>query len=42
VYRGGAWYNDAIYSRVAARGHYADSTTADDGIGFRVARSSAP
>ena len=41
VFRGGSWFNDADYGRVADRS-YGPPTYADGGIGFRVLRSSAP
>jgi formylglycine-generating enzyme required for sulfatase activity len=41
VYRGGGWSGGATYCRVADRNYYYPSYT-DNGIGFRVARSSVP
>jgi len=41
VFRGGSWYGDAGYCRVAYRGNSFPGPY-DDGIGFRVARSSVP
>jgi formylglycine-generating enzyme required for sulfatase activity len=41
VVRGGSWYGDAYYCRVAYRG-INDPSDAYDGMGFRVARSSVP
>jgi formylglycine-generating enzyme required for sulfatase activity len=43
VFRGGGWYDNADYSRVAYRyNYYLDPAGTYDDIGFRVLRSSAP
>ena len=42
VLRGGAWSNDAYYSRVAIRMTNTSAAISMGSIGFRVARSSVP
>ena len=38
VYRGGSWFNDADYSRVANRSYLSLPDYRDDNLGFRLAR----
>ena len=41
LFRGGSWLNNAVNCRVAVR-YYNVPSYSNDGIGFRVARSSGP
>ena len=42
VFRGGSWFNDAYYCRVASRGNSLNPSITNYNVGFRVARSSVP